>query len=226
MTSSASALNFLTEENPPLNFLRDGKVGGMASEAVREMARRASLPANLQLLAWADAYGRAQQEEASCVFSTVRTPDREKMFIWLGPIARGEWSMFVLQGFSGEVRKIEDLKKYRIGVVRDARANYLRNSGFTDLVVRDQNSELPALLTTDPQEPGKIDLWFTQTAGGADMARQAGVTDLKVAYPALMSQDYWLACNPQLAPDTFRALRDASYTMRSDGTYKRLAAKR
>ncbi|MCF8211542.1 MAG: transporter substrate-binding domain-containing protein [Rhodoferax sp.] len=225
LACSAMAVNFLTEENPPLNMLRKGEVAGVSTDAVREMARRASVPANVTLLPWTDAYARAQKETDTCVFSTVRNPEREKKFIWLGPIARGEWSLFAREGFPPDVKQIEAFKKYRVGVVNDARVGYLRSRGFDNLVVAEQSKDLPAQLAAGPNQPGTIDLWFTQTAGGPAMAAEAGVKDLKVVFSALMSQDYWVACNPGMAADTAKALRDASTSMRADGTYKKLAAR-
>lgn len=224
LVGSAMAVNFLTEENPPLNTLRAGQVSGISTLAVQEMARRSGVPANIALLPWADAYARAQKEPDTCVYSTVRNPEREKLFVWLGPIARGEWSLFAREGFPPEIKQIEALKKFRVGVVNDARAGYLRSRGFDNLVVTAQSKDLPAKLTTDVNQPGGIDLWFTQTVGGPAMAAEAGITDLKVVFSALMSQDYWVACNPGLAAETLRALRDASTSMRADGTYKKLAA--
>ena len=225
LACSAMAVNFLTEENPPLNMLRKGEVAGISTDAVREMARRGSVPATVTLLPWADAYARAQKEADTCVFSTVRNPEREKQFIWLGPIARGEWSLFAREGFPPDVKQIEALKKYRVGVVNDARVGYLRSRGFDNLVVAEQSKDLPAQLTAGPNQAGTIDLWFTQTAGGPAMAEQAGVKDLKNVFSALMSQDYWVACNAGMAADTVKALRDASTSMRADGTYKKLAAR-
>lgn len=225
LACSAMAINFLTEENPPLNLLRKGEVSGIATDAVREMARRGSVPATIALLPWADAYARAQKETDTCVYSTVRNAEREKQFLWLGPIARGEWSLFAREGFPPDVKQLEALKKYRIGVVNDARAGYLKSRGFDNLVVADQSKELPGQLVAGPNQPGTIDLWFTQTVGGPAMALEAGVKDLKVVFSALMSQDYWLACNLGLPADTVKALRDASTTMRADGTYRKLAAR-
>ena len=78
--NAAMAVNFLTEENPPLNFLRDGEISGVATGVVREMAKRASVPATVLLIPWADAFSRAQQEAETCVYSVVRNPEREKLF--------------------------------------------------------------------------------------------------------------------------------------------------
>ena len=44
------------------------------------------------------------------------------------------YSAFALEGFDTKIGRVDDLKKYRIGVVADARATYLRQRGFTTLI--------------------------------------------------------------------------------------------
>ncbi len=41
--SPSRALTLLTEENPPLNYTEKGKLTGMATEVVAEMAKRAGM---------------------------------------------------------------------------------------------------------------------------------------------------------------------------------------
>lgn len=218
------AVNFLTEENPPLNFLREGEISGIGTSVIREMAKRAAVPAMVLLIPWADAYSRAQNDTDSCVFSTVRNTEREKLFQWAGPIARGEWSLFAREGFPADLKKLDQLFNFRVGVVNDARAVYLRSRGFKNLIVAERNLDLAAMLSGDAKVLGRTDLWFTQTAGARDTAKQAGFSDIKLVFSALMSQDYWLACSPKLPPETMQALRAAISSMRADGTFKQLTA--
>jgi len=222
VVNPAWAVNFLTEENPPLNFQRDGEIGGISTGVVREMAKRASVSASFNVLNWQDAFSRAQQETDSCVYSTVRIPEREKLFQWIGPIGRGEWSLFARAGFPPELKKLDQLMKYRVGVVNDARLAHLRSRGFKNLVVAENNLDLAAMLSGDAKALGRTDLWFTQSAGAQELAKRAGVGDLKLVFSSLMSQDYWLACSPQLAPELVKLLRDAISAMKTDGSFRLL----
>src|SRR5471030_2816225 len=85
----ALALTILTEENPPLNFTKNGQITGTATATVQEMLRRAGLSADIRVLPWSEAYAQAQSDPATCVYSTSRLPARYKLFQWVGPIARG-----------------------------------------------------------------------------------------------------------------------------------------
>lgn len=220
--SYAQAAEFLTEENPPLNFSEKGAPAGISTAVVREMAKRANVQANISVLSWTEAFSRAQQEPDTCVYSTARLPSRASMFQWIGPIARGYWSAFALETFAETPKTVDDLKKYRIGVVRDARAEYLRQRGFTTLLEFDNDRSIPARLSNEPK-PGTVELWVTQGFMARGIAKAAGAPPVKEVFSALMSQDYWLACNPKMSADQVKALSAALSEMRKDGSYRKLA---
>jgi ABC-type amino acid transport substrate-binding protein len=144
------------------------------------------------------------------------------MFQWVGPISRGYWSAFALDGFADYVPKVDDLKKYRIGVVGDARARYLRQRGFANLVEVEKDLDNPPKLTLDPKKEGGVDLWITQGYMATEVARKAGVGPVKEVFAGIMNQEYWLACNLQMPKETIRSLSEALDGMRKDGTYRKL----
>ena len=127
----AGAVVFLTEENPPLNYTDKGELTGVSVSVLREMLRRTVRQVEIKVLPWSEAFLRAQSDAEVCVFSTARLPARNSMFQWIGPISRGYWSAFALEGFQEKIGNFDDLKKYRIGVVSDARARYLQQRGVT-----------------------------------------------------------------------------------------------
>lgn len=99
----AGAMTFYTEYNPPMNFRVDGKVSGSSTEVLVEMARRAGIAVELVLTEWNEAYALAKDKADSCVCSTVRRPERFKLFQWVGPIGRGRYTAFGLEGFTLKV---------------------------------------------------------------------------------------------------------------------------
>ena len=220
-TQPAQALTFFTEDNPPLNYSRDGKIAGVAADVVAEMAKRANVVAEISLLPWSEAYSRALSEADACVFSTARLSSRNNQFQWIGSIARGYWSAFALEGFSERIARVNDLKAYRIGVVRDARADHLRQEGFARIIEIERDRDIPAKLTLESGKSGGVDIWVTQGYAARDLAARSGVK-VKEVFSALMSQDYWLACNPKVPRETVRALSSALNEMKKDGTHRKL----
>ena len=212
----AGALELLTEQNPPFNYLANGVPAGPSTAVVQEMARRAAVPAKISLTAWQTAYARARDGDDACVYSTARIPARFDLFQWVGPIARGEYGAFGLPSFSGTPKRVDDLKAFRIGVANDARAQYLRSRGFTNLVTFDDDREIPKQLGNT------VDLWVTQALRAQETARSAGVSDLKPVFAAILVQEYWLACGKKVPEETVSKLSESLREMIKDGTFRRI----
>ena len=120
-TASAVTLSFLTEENPPFNYSENGKIVGSVTEIVRQISTRAGHPAAIEIMPWDDAYVRAQAERNTCVFATARLENRERLFLWVGPLATNYWALFGKVDFAVPIRTIKDLAPYRIGAVNATR---------------------------------------------------------------------------------------------------------
>ena len=146
------------------------------------MATRAGVPVTVEVLPWDKAYVRAQGQKDACLFATARLENRERLFLWVGPIATNPWAVFGKPDFALPVRSVKDLAPYTIGtVLRDAKNDFLRENGVNELrAVRDDAQNPPRLLL--PREhPEHIDLWITDLHAGREAAKAAKVTGLKFA---------------------------------------------
>lgn len=220
----ATALTLLTEENPPFNYAEKGKVTGSATDIVREMATRAGVPVKVEILPWDKAYVRAQGERETCLFATARLENRERLFLWVGPIATNLWAVFGKGDFAPQIRTLKDLAPYRIGtVLRDAKTDFLRENGVNELRSVREDALNPPLLFLPRDDQDHIDLWITSLHSGREVARAAKVTDLKLVFIA-SEQPLFLACSPQTDRKVVKALGDALETMKADGTFARITA--
>ncbi|NOR26821.1 MAG: transporter substrate-binding domain-containing protein, partial [Desulforhopalus sp.] len=63
--SSVSAENFriMTEEYPPFNYTDGGKITGLSTEVVLELAKRVGHHTDIEVLPWARAYGLIQKKD-------------------------------------------------------------------------------------------------------------------------------------------------------------------
>lgn len=224
VSPASGALTFLTEENPPFNYTDKGVLTGAATEIVREMANRAGFPFKTEVMPWDTAYVRAQAEKNMCLYSTARLENRERIFLWVGPIATNYWAVFGKGDFGVPVKTLKDLSPYRIGAVsRDAKGDFLRDNGVTNLrLVRDDRDN-PARLLLPPDDPNHIDLWITGLYAGQVIAGAAKVAPVKVVMLAA-EQPLFVACNSQTDRATVKALADALDAMRADGTLAKITA--
>jgi polar amino acid transport system substrate-binding protein len=222
MHCAAAPVDFVTEENPPLNFTRGGAVAGTGTEVLRAALGRAHVEGRFTIMPWSQAYAKAQASTQTCVYSTVRTPEREKSFRWIGPVTQGVYSVYGLDGFADNVTKVDDLRVYRVGVARDARLTFLRNLKFDRVVEVEDDAAVPRMLTIDRQKEGGVDLWMGHAFGAIDKAREQGVA-VKVVFASVMTQPYWLACHPAFPKDVAAKLDAAFSAMRADGSFQRLS---
>lgn len=218
----ALGLKLLTEENPPLNYTENKKLVGMGTEVLQEAGRRAKVPLQFEVMAWSQAYEKAQADKETCVYSTARLPSRENIFKWVGPVAVNRWGLYALPGFKPQIKTLADVKPFRVaGVERDAKTEFLKQANITNILEERDDRLNPAKLTLNRKEAQKADLWITSVATAKKIAAQAKVPDIKLVY-LVNVQESFLACSPRTAPATLKALGDALEAMRKDGSYEKI----
>lgn len=218
----ATAVTFLTEENPPYNFRQSGKPAGLSTTIILDAAKRAGVAADIQFLDWEDAYQRAQADKETCLYSVARLENRENLFQWVSEIAVNKWAVFGRNDFNKPVKTVADLRPFKIGgVATDAKVEMLRNSAVTNVleVVRDEMN--PPRLFLKQDDPNRIDLWVTGYYSAGTVAAAAKAGPIKLVY-VLREQALWLACSPRTGKDVVKKLSDAIAAMKKDGTHKRL----
>ena len=168
----ADELMILTENLPPLNYVKDGVLVGPAVEIVKEIQRRVGSNAQIQVYPWARAYKMALEEKNIILFGMARTSVRQDKFYWIGPIARKRDILVAKKGSGIKINSLEDAKKVEhIGTLRDdTKEEFLKSHGFTNLVPThdDQRNAKKLVL-------GRIDLWATKKPGLKTICNLAGV---------------------------------------------------
>lgn len=115
-------LEFYTEVGPPQNYEVKGKATGIAVDlllAASENAGDKIKPSQITVLAWDKAYQKALSEPNAVIFSAMRTKHREHLFHWVGPIQPFHVVLLARKDTQIKVAGVQDLAKYKIGVIRD-----------------------------------------------------------------------------------------------------------
>ena len=223
-SAQAQSITFLTEHNPPFNFAQDGKPAGISTDVVNEMIKRAGIKASFEILPWDRAYLRAQTDKETCLYSTARLENREKLFGWIGPIAANRWVLVAKDDFRGAIKTDADARKYKIGAVRsDAKVEFLRAKAITNIFESDSEAQIPSKLFLKKDDPARLDLWVSSAYAYKAVAEKAKVAGVKAVY-AVGGQELYIACSPRTSGDAFKRLRAADQSMRKDGTLDRLIA--
>ncbi|MGZ8290884.1 MAG: substrate-binding periplasmic protein [Telluria sp.] len=217
---AAPTLHITTEHSPPASMLEGGSVIGSGTEKVREIMARSGIAYDIELLPWKRAYTAALQRSNGCVYSTTRTPEREKLFKWIGPTNLGEWVLLGRADRKFELKTLDDARGLRIGTYHgDAREDYLRARGFKiDSAQNDLINPRKLLLN-------RIDLWAASLRRGSAVLAQNGWTGQIVPVLTFAKVQVYLACNPAV-PDELVARMNASLeAMERDGTARRIERK-
>ena len=155
-------LRIITEISHPSTIQDNGRLTGFGVEIVEALKKEIGCNTPIEVMPWARGYRHLLNNPDVLLFSTARTKEREDKFYWIGPVACYKWVFYGLKGVEDKVKTLEDAKKVSgIGVYRnDARAQFLKSKGFTNLEVMDsQEVNFKKLLR------GRVELVATSNIG-------------------------------------------------------------
>ena len=223
--SFAQKITVATEEYPPYNFLDSSKkISGMSTEVVEEVLKRAKLEYHLDIYPWARAYKMAQEAPNVLIYSIGRSEKRESLFKWVDVIA--PWDVYLYRLKSRpeiKVDKLDDIKKYKIGAVRDdVRAQYLEKLGVKpDLTNSDSfNSKKLAV--------NRIDMFPIDEAALIALYKREGVDPeivVKVFKLTDLSTGLYMAFSHETSDDIVHKCKVALAEMKKDGTFEKIRMK-
>jgi polar amino acid transport system substrate-binding protein len=221
--AGAVDLQLLADENPPLSFSENGQAKGLAVEVVQEIQRRVGNTNPIEIQPWPRAYRAVSNEPNVGIFVMARTPAREELFQWMGPVSASRASLYGKRGSGIRITSLEDAKSVeRIMVVRDFYTHQLlQKLGFTnlELVPKPETMVKMALNARAP-------VMFTSNVTLPDMLEKAGAKpgDLELLYTVTSIQTYvaFSMSTPKPIVAKWQAALDS---MKRDGSYTSIYAK-
>ena len=230
LAAQPQPIRVVTEELPPYNMRRRGEVTGVCTEVVQETLRQAGVAAEIQVMPWARAYDIALNEENVLIYSILRTPQREKLFKWVGTIAPTRWVLYAHPDRKLRLRSLDDARKLQVATVnQDAGEQYLVARGF--VVGQNLQSGSQYEKNYEKFKLGRVDLWISDELTARYIARQAGDDPAKLLahglpLPDLVEQGGMDMAFSLKTPDaTVERFRAALQAVKKDGRYARIQKK-
>lgn len=224
------ALRIVTEELPPYNMTQGGHVTGLSTEVVQAVLKEAGLQAPIQSMPWARAYDIALNDENVLIYSITRTPQREKLFKWVGTIAPTQWYLFSHSARPLPVKTLEDVRRHQVATVKeDVGEQYLVAKGF--VIGKNLQSSNKYEHNYEKLKLGRVDFWIANELNATYLSRQAGDDPARVLVRALplpdLVQDEGLNMAFSLkTPDALvERLRKSLETIRRNSTYDAIRRK-
>lgn len=221
-TAPLETLTIVAEHSPPASMKEGNEITGRETEKIRDMLARLGISYKIDILPWKRAFTMAQQQDHTCVYSTSRTPEREKQFKWVGPTDEAEWVFMGRADHKFLLRTLDDARSLRIGTYNgDARDEFLRARGFNVEPVQSDASNPKKLLLN------RIDLWAVGMRSGASIPSELVGGDKSEIIPLLVFHrvKVYLACHPSVSDALIERMNATLETLRRDGTFARLERK-
>lgn len=218
-------LNINTELMVPYNFYSESNdIVGINIDIVKAILKRSNISANFNIYPWVRSYKTTLSQSNAGLMSTARTPEREKLFKWVGPLASGKGFLYKLSNREDvTVKTIEDAKQYLVAVVRgDIYQKVFQDLGFElnkNLILFSYNAEY-----IKPFLMGKVDLILGSDIVIPYMLSERGhdtslVTSL-VKIPD--TQGNYLALNNNVPDEIVEKLNNALVELKADREYQQI----
>lgn len=136
VVSTTKDLRILTSEIPPMIFTEGGQVKGFCVELAKEIQRRLGNNVEIEVLPWPRAYLMGQTLSNVVLICPKRTPEREKLFKWMGPVLESSTNFYKKSGSSIKITSLDEAKN--ISGILIPRNFYsiaeLKSKGFTNII--------------------------------------------------------------------------------------------
>ncbi len=221
-TTETDTLTFLTIDLPPFGTLKDGKPVGFAVEILHEIIQRLGRMDTIEFGDWNVVYKRGLTEPNTVLFPPSRTPAREELFKWVGPLIPEKVALFARKDSGLVINSLEDAKKVdRIATVKGyASEKLLRQKGFTNLV-----SQRSAIQCPDALKFGRVDLWISSNITMKQTALAANV-DPNLFEPLFVVKEIpsYLAFSKSIPDEIVNQWQASLDDMKRDGSWERIVS--
>jgi polar amino acid transport system substrate-binding protein len=218
----------VTEDWPPYNYADNGIVKGLATEIVQATLAQADSEATIHVYPWARAYNMALKQENVLIYSIRRSPEREALFKWIGPIFYQNIYLVRLKDRTDIVlTSLEDAKRYRLGVMnQDSSHHFLLRQGFEEGVNLDTASS--ETLNVKKLFAGRIDLLVQNNISLAIRMQELELPLSQVAKALPLydkDQEFFMAFSKQTSDELVNRVRKAFAQLQAAGIIDAILAK-
>ncbi len=201
-------LRVITEEYPPFNYTdAGGNLVGSSTAEVKGILNKLGENITIEVMPWSRAYETVLAEPDTALYSMARTPERENVFMWVGPIGSYENWLYVKKGSKIRIGNLDEAKAVKsIAAVKDeAGQQKLAQQGFINFVYTDSTAEGLKKLAA-----GEVDLWLGTGTDVEMVAKQAGVDPSEIEAVAFVHKvDLYIAFNKNTPYATVQAWQEA-----------------
>lgn len=217
--SAVAEPTMLAGEVAPFSYLREGKVTGLATDLVREMAKRAGHSGKMELVPFGRALKQAETEPDTLIFIIGRNAAREPLYQWVVNLVDEEFVIAASSASQVDISSFEAAAKLRTGVMRaSVGANIAKGRGLLNIdetTAEETNAKKLAM--------GRLDAWVASWNTMLHAQRLAGLNPKELRRGAVaLKVGLYLAASKSLDKAEADKWRAAYEAIKKDGTYARI----
>jgi polar amino acid transport system substrate-binding protein len=213
-------LQIVGAHRPPYMIENNGFGTGPAIDLLQILARSIGVDPAVRIVPFQRAL-LALEQGHTLYPALLRTPQREKRFIWIGEVYADRAVFFTRRDRTpvGSLTDARDLP--RVSVMRGSELQgMLESFGLENFETTNSEIDNARLL-----QAGRIDGWFALRAVGRATWAQLKFDPAELqASEAFATLPFWIAASSDLPPQTVTSLRATYRATRTDGRYRRIIA--
>ena len=175
--SEHKEITFYTEIYPPANFVENGQLKGITVDTLKAIWRELKQPEHyINIVPWVRGYRNTLNTPYSALFTMSRTPSRENLFKWLGPIFNSTHVLITKKSNQLKFSRLSEIFNYKVAAVRgDISEISLKEIRFPE---RNMAKVSELKLAFKMMETGRVDMIVVTIHGFHHLAQQLNF-DLK-----------------------------------------------
>lgn len=194
-----SDIKIYTEDYPPLNYFKNGKLTGASIDIVQAIQNDIKSNHSVEVLPWKRAFLTTLKNKNSAIFSIARSQSREDLFKWVGPIAIKSYALYSLKKNNIVINSLDNIEDFTVGVQEGSIAQeFIQTQGKIKIysVIKPQQS-LEMLMKN------RIDFWYTDSDSIANLAQKMHMPiSLFTKSAVIKKAKLYIAFNKDTADDT------------------------
>ncbi|MGI0115324.1 substrate-binding periplasmic protein [Zooshikella sp. RANM57] len=218
----ADPLEIVMDYYPPFSYEERGVAKGICTDVVNAVLQKIERQAVITQLPFARAYKKTMEGQGVYEFCVVRTPQREKLFQWVGIVGPAEQALIAKKESKIVIDDIFQLKKYHIGlVVEDVVDQHLSNyeAKYNLNIERVPSYEVNMKKLIN----GRIDIWGGNLHVGFYLIKKLGgeMKDYEMVYNIKsLKGDYYLVTGIKTDKNVVAELKEGFEKVHSGSVYQ------
>lgn len=218
-------ITFYTEHFPPFNYDEYGELKGIAVDVLEEILIDIGSEItrnNFKLLPWSRVYNLILKEKNTCLFTMVRSKERELLFKWVGPIKSIPIVLIAKKSKNIKINNLNDISRYKTVVIRDDIGhNLLVNNGIQEksLFITTFPNKIPLLLHNE-----RVDIWVYGELSAFNIMDRSNIDkeEYEVIHTLTLTEKNYYAFNIETSDNIIHLFQNSLDKLKENGTYQKI----